>query len=72
MIWPESYDDQFEMFDAFLDGMNSIQFVPNSQDCSKRSLIFLNDQNATKIDREANPDRPEFEQVRNITSLISN
>lgn len=30
MEWPETYDGQFEMFNAFLDGMNSIQFIPNS------------------------------------------
>ena len=46
---PETYDEFYDLLDAFIDGANLIQFLPNIEDCSKYSHIFLNDANATDI-----------------------
>jgi hypothetical protein len=44
---PETIDEFYDLINAYLDGMTSTQFIPNSDDCSKLSQIFLNDANAT-------------------------
>jgi hypothetical protein len=52
--------------------MNTVEFFPNAPDCSKLSQIFMNEDNATWIDINANPDRAELDQVRMVTMLVSN
>jgi len=51
--------------------MNTVEFFPNAPDCSKLSQIFFNEDNATWIDINENPDRAELEQVRMVTKLVS-
>ena len=44
---PETFGEFYELVNAYLDGMSSTQFIPNSDDCSRLSEIFFNDANAT-------------------------
>ena len=44
---PETYDEWYALADAFISGAKLWTFVPNVQDCSYYSHIYLNDQNAT-------------------------
>ena len=71
---PETYDDYYRLLDAFISGAKLWIFLPNSQDCSYYSHIYLNDYNATK---NMLVDYSEFSNnsyyaVRNVSQLISN
>lgn len=44
---PETYDEWYALADAFISGAKLWTFVPNVQDCSYYSHIYLNDQNET-------------------------
>jgi len=46
---PETYDEYYALIDAFVSGAKLWTFVPNVQDCSYYSHIFLNDYNTTKV-----------------------
>ena len=68
---PETYDEFYELWNAFIDGSNLIQFLPNSEDCSKYSQIYLNDWNATQVYLEENPNLELFDILRNLTQIVS-
>ena len=72
MVEPETIDDLFILINGFLQGFNAVQFFPNAPECSKYSQIFMNEDNATWIDINSNPDRAELDQVRMVTKLVSN
>jgi hypothetical protein len=44
---PETYDEYYLLIDAFISGAKLWTFLPNCQDCSYYSHIFLNDYNVT-------------------------
>ena len=69
---PETIDEFYNLANGFLEGMNTVEFFPNAPDCSKYSQIFMNEDNATWIDINENPDRAELDQVRMVTKLVSN
>ena len=75
MEFPDTFDGVYELINAYLDGMTSTQFIPNSDDCSLKSQIFLNEANATyreiKYDNYTE-DATDLDKLRNITGLISN
>ena len=68
---PETIADTFILVNAFIEGMNTVEFFPNAPDCSKHAEIFMNEDNATWIEIAANPDMAELDQVRLVTTLIS-
>ena len=45
---PETYDEYYALYDAFISGAKLWTFLPNVQDCSYYSHIFLNDANLTR------------------------
>jgi hypothetical protein len=46
---PETYDEHFLQYNAFINGAKLWTFVPNVEDCSYNLQIFLNEQNETKL-----------------------
>ena len=44
---PETYDEYYALYDAFISGGKLWTFLPNVQDCSYYSHIFLNEANLT-------------------------
>ena len=69
---PETYDEFYDLANAFIDGANLIQFLPNIEDCSKYSQIYLNDQNATDIYLKETKDMEAYDYLRNLTQIVSN
>lgn len=67
----ETIDENFLLIRNFLNGLNSITIIPNSQDCAGLSQIFLNDANSTGIQLSSNDGTESLDQVRMVSSLIS-
>jgi len=71
---PETYDEYYALIDAFISGAKLWTFLPNSQDASYYSHIFLNDLNATTImlNNYSEYSNNSYLAVRNVSQLISN
>jgi hypothetical protein len=76
MLEPETYDDYYLLIDAFINGAKLWTFLPNVQDCSYYSHIFLNDYNATTLLLQTynttEDENAQYNAVRNLSQLISN
>lgn len=46
---PETFDEYFLLYNAFINGGKLWTFVPNIEDCSFNLQIFLNEQNETRL-----------------------
>jgi hypothetical protein len=80
---PETIDEYYAVYDAFISGAKLWTFMPNVQDCSYYSHIFLNDGNLTlellgnltaqaNTDAEVESNSTTIDAIRNVSQLISN
>lgn len=66
-------DEEFDLFDRFLEGFRATVFSPNTLRCSQRIRAAALDVNRTLIGyQKANPDKGYDKYVFNMTKVISN